>query len=99
MQGDMSGDGPKGPLRMRTRDRGQALRYAVLGNLVPVTIAVATDFDSHRAVFYSGAYGGLLGLTMLQAYSGGVASGYSVLMMMAMIWFGLQATDRELVAG
>jgi diguanylate cyclase (GGDEF)-like protein len=35
---------------------------------------------------------------MLQAYSGGAASGYAVLMMMAMIWFGVQASDRELVA-
>jgi diguanylate cyclase (GGDEF)-like protein len=36
---------------------------------------------------------------MMQAYSGGPASGYSVLLMMAMIWFGLQASDRELLAG
>jgi diguanylate cyclase (GGDEF)-like protein len=36
---------------------------------------------------------------MLQAYSGGVSSGYSILMMMAMIWFGVQTTDRELAAG
>jgi diguanylate cyclase (GGDEF)-like protein len=34
----------------------------------------------------------------MQAYSGGPASGYSVLLMMAMIWFGVQATDRELLA-
>ncbi len=49
--------------------------------------------------FYLGAYGGLVGLTMMLAYSGGAASGYAVLMMMAMIWFGLQGTDRELIAG
>ena len=36
---------------------------------------------------------------MLQAYDGGAASGYSVLLIMPMIWFGLQATDRELIAG
>jgi diguanylate cyclase (GGDEF)-like protein len=53
----------------------------------------------YRVPFYLGAYGGLIGQTMLQAYSGGAASGYAVLMMMAMIWFGIQATDRELIAG
>ena len=37
-------------------------------------------------------------MAALQAYSGGPASGYSVLLMMPMIWFGLQATDRELVS-
>ena len=47
--------------------------------------------------FYLGAYGGLPCLAMLQADSGGAASGYSVLLMMPMLWFGLQATDRELV--
>jgi diguanylate cyclase (GGDEF)-like protein len=36
---------------------------------------------------------------MMQAYSGGAASGYAVLMMMAMIWFGVQASDRELAIG
>ena len=35
----------------------------------------------------------------MQAYSGGAASGYSVLVIMAMVWFGLEATDIELVAG
>jgi diguanylate cyclase (GGDEF)-like protein len=112
------------PLRLNRMQRGGARRLAVLGNLVAVAIAVATDFDSHhpvffygaagaciaplivtmvprrhRLLFYLGAYGGLPALAMLQAYSGGAASGYSVLMMMAMIWFGLQATDRELLAG
>ena len=36
---------------------------------------------------------------MMQAYTGGAASGYAVLTIMAMIWFGLQATDGELVLG
>jgi diguanylate cyclase (GGDEF)-like protein len=53
----------------------------------------------HRLLFYAGAYGGLPCLAMLQAHDGGAASGYSVLLMMPMIWFGLQATDRELIAG
>jgi diguanylate cyclase (GGDEF)-like protein len=52
----------------------------------------------HRVTFYLGAYGGLPCLALLQAESGGPASGYSVLLMMPMIWFGLQASDRELIA-
>jgi diguanylate cyclase (GGDEF)-like protein len=52
----------------------------------------------HRVPFYLGAYGGLPCLALLQAESGGPASGYSVLLMMPMIWFGLQASDRELIA-
>ena len=62
-------------------------------------IVVTTVTRSHPVPFYLAAFGGLPALTLLQADTGGAASGYSVLMMMAMIWFGLQATDRELVAG
>ncbi len=100
------------------------MRYAFVGNVVPIGIAIATDFSSHRPVFfigaaggciaplivtgvsrrhrlafYLGAFGGIPCLALMQAYTGGAASGYSVLMMMAMIWFGVQATDRELIAG
>jgi diguanylate cyclase (GGDEF)-like protein len=118
-------DGPGvSPIPVRVRYRNRLLLVAVLGNVVPVAIATATDFDSHHTVFfvgavisclapmivvtvsrrhrvpfYLGAYGGLVGATMLLAYSGGVASGYAVLMMMAMVWFGLAATDREQLAG
>jgi diguanylate cyclase (GGDEF)-like protein len=109
--------------RLLALPRRTAVGFAVLGNVVPVAIAVATDFRSHRPVFFVGAvcvclapivvtaasrrhpipfylaaYGGLAALTLLQSYTAGVASGYSVLTMMAMIWFGLQATDRELIA-
>jgi diguanylate cyclase (GGDEF)-like protein len=44
------------------------------------------------------AYAGLPMLTLMQAYSGGAASPYAVLMMMAMVWFGFQASDREVLA-
>jgi diguanylate cyclase (GGDEF)-like protein len=113
-----------GGIRLNARQRGRAVQFAVIGNVVPVAVATATDFSSHHTVFFIGAigaciaplvvtassrshivpfylaaYGGIAALTMMQAYSGGPASGYSVLMMMAMIWFGLQATDRELIAG
>ncbi len=109
-------------MRYSSRQRRRALRFAVVGNVIPVAVATATDFGSHHTIFfigaigacaapivvtlmtrrhpvpfYAAAYGGILALTMLQAYSGGAASGYAVLMMMAMIWFGVQATDRELV--
>jgi diguanylate cyclase (GGDEF)-like protein len=112
------------PMRYSARQRKRALRFAVLGNTVPIAVATATNFSSHHAVFYIGAvgaclapvgvtvftrrqpipfyvaaYGGLPALTMLQAYSGGAASPYAVLMMMAMIWFGVQTTDRELAIG
>lgn len=110
------------PIDLNGAYRNRTLVAAALGNLIPVAIATAINFDSHRTVFFVGAaiacvapivvtavsrrqavvfylaaYGGLIGLTMMQAYSGGPASGYAVLMMMAMIWFGLQATDRELI--
>jgi diguanylate cyclase (GGDEF)-like protein len=113
-----------GPPRLSATQRSRALRFAILGNTVPIAIATVTDFGSHgglffsgaivaciapvvvttvsrrhRLVFYAAAFGGIPALTMMQAYSGGPASGYSVLMMMAMIWFGLQASDRELIAG
>jgi diguanylate cyclase (GGDEF)-like protein len=112
------------PIRYSLRQRRRQLRFAILGNTVPIAVATATGFDSHHAVFYVGAvgaclapvgvtvfsrrqpipfyaaaYGGLPALTMLQAYSGGPASPYAILMMMAMIWFGVQTTDRELAIG
>ncbi len=111
-------------MRFSARQRRRALRFAILGNVIPVAVATATDFGSHHTVFfigaigacaapivvvlasrrhaisfYAAAYGGILALTMLQAYSGGAASGYAVLMMMAMIWFGVQTSDRELMVG
>jgi diguanylate cyclase (GGDEF)-like protein len=113
------------PIRFNATQRRRALRFAILGNVVPVAVATATDFGSHHTVFfvgavgacaapiivtmasrrrhaipfYAAAYGGIVALTMLQAYSGGAASGYAVLMMMAMIWFGVQTSDRELMVG
>jgi diguanylate cyclase (GGDEF)-like protein len=112
------------PMAYSARQRRRALRFAVLGNVIPIAVATATNFDSHHTVFfigaagaciapivvtmvtrrhpipfYAAAYGGIPALAMMQAYSGGPASGYAVLMMMAMIWFGVQTTDRELAAG
>jgi diguanylate cyclase (GGDEF)-like protein len=51
-----------------------------------------------KLVRRAAAYAGLPMLTLMQAYSGGAASPYAVLMMMAMVWFGFQASDREVLA-
>jgi diguanylate cyclase (GGDEF)-like protein len=111
-------------MRFDNRQPGRAMRFAFVGNVVPIAIATATDFASHgslffvgaaggcvaplivtavprrhRILFYLGVFGGIPSVALMQAYTGGTASGYSVLMMMAMVWFGLQASDRELIAG
>src|SRR5882757_9142661 len=95
-------------LELNARQRNRAMRFAIVGNVVPIAVATATNFDSHHAVFFAGAigaciapvivtgvsrrhrvifylaaFGGIPALTMMQAYSGGAASGYSVLVMMA----------------
>jgi diguanylate cyclase (GGDEF)-like protein len=65
--------------------------------VAPLVVTAASR--QHRIVFWAAALGGIPALTAMQSYTGGVASGYSVLAMMAMVWFGLQASDRELLAG
>jgi diguanylate cyclase (GGDEF)-like protein len=104
--------------------RARLVAFAIVGNVLPVTIATATGRWTHPAVFYVGAVLGCLAplvvvlvprrrrllfwgaafaeipaLTLMQAHSGGAASSYSVLVIMAMVWFGLIATDLELLAG
>ncbi len=104
--------------------RARLLAFAIVGNIVPVIIAAATQRGMHHALFFVGAavscvaplvvtlvprrrrvlfwsaaFAEIPALTLMQAHSGGVASGYSVLVIMAMVWFGLAATDLELVAG
>jgi diguanylate cyclase (GGDEF)-like protein len=111
------------PISFRGPNRARAAKFAVLGSVLPVAIATATDARSHHVAFFVGAaiscvvpvvvtlvsrrrlvllyvaaFGGIPSLTAMQSYSGGAASGYSVLLTMGMIWFGLQATDRELLA-
>jgi diguanylate cyclase (GGDEF)-like protein len=69
---------------------------AVGSCLVPVLVtALPGRFDGTRRLL---AFAGLVPLTLMQAYTGGAASGYAVLMMMAMVWFGLQANDRDVLA-
>lgn len=70
---------------------------AVGACIAPVVVTALTR--RHPIPFYLAVYGGLVCLTMLQAGTGGAASGYSILALMAMLWFGLFASDRELAAG
>jgi diguanylate cyclase (GGDEF)-like protein len=70
---------------------------AVIGCIAPVVVAVVPR--RRRLVFWAAAFAQVPALTLMQAYTGGPASGYSVLVIMAMVWFGLEATDVELVAG
>lgn len=109
---------------MRPHGRLRLIVFALVGTVLPVTIAAATDSSAHHPVFFVGAvaacvaslivavvprrraltfwaaaFGLIPALTLMQAYSGGAASGYSVLVIMATVWFGLEATDVELVAG
>jgi len=113
-----------GSRSLRPHGRLRLIVFAVLCNVLPVTIAAATDRSAHRPVFFAGAiaaclaslvvalvprrrrlafwaaaFGLIPALTLMQAYSGGAASGYSVLVVMAMVWFGLEGTDVELAAG
>ncbi len=109
---------------LRPYGRGRLIIFAIVGNVLPVLIATGTEFASHRAAFFVGAFaaciaplvvavvprrrrlvfcaaafGGIPALTLMQAHSGGAASGYSVLVIMPMVWFGLEATDLEMLAG
>src|SRR5688572_13057543 len=45
------------PVRFGATHRRQALRFAWLANVVPVVIATATGFSSHRTIFFVGAAG------------------------------------------
>lgn len=70
---------------------------AVVACLASLVVALVSR--RRRALFWTAAFAQIPALTLMQAYSGGAASGYSVLVVMAMVWFGLAATDLELVAG
>jgi diguanylate cyclase (GGDEF)-like protein len=70
---------------------------AAIGCLAPLVFTLVPR--RRRVLFWSAAFAEIPALTLMQAYSGGAASGYSVLVIMAMVWFGLAATDLELLAG
>jgi diguanylate cyclase (GGDEF)-like protein len=52
-----------------------------------------------RVVFCVAAFGQLPALTLMQAYSGGAGSSDAVLVIMAILWFGLGAGEIEMLAG
>lgn len=70
---------------------------AAVGCLAPLVVTLVPR--RRWILFWSAAVAEIPALTLMQAYSGGAASGYSVLVIMAMVWFGLAATDLELLAG
>ena len=49
------------PPRFSHKQRKRVLRYAVIGNGLPLAVATATDFNSHHTVFFVGAVGALAG--------------------------------------
>ena len=113
-----------GSRSLRPHGKLRLMVFAIIGTVLPVTIASGTDRYGHHPVFFVGAvaacaaslvvalvprrrrftfwsaaFGLIPALTLMQAYTGGPASGFSVLVIVAMVWFGLEATDIELVAG
>jgi diguanylate cyclase (GGDEF)-like protein len=70
---------------------------AAIGCVAPLVVALVPR--RRRILFWGAAFAEIPALTLMQAYTGGATSGYSVLVIMAMVWFGLAATDVELVAG
>jgi hypothetical protein len=115
---------PFGAARPGVRGRVRAVRFAIVAGALPVLASVATQFSSHRTLFFAGAaggcaaliivsaltrrlrplfwlaeFGGIVAFTLMQAHTGGVASSYALLMLIAMMWLGLQATDGELAVG
>jgi diguanylate cyclase (GGDEF)-like protein len=70
---------------------------AVVGCIAPLVVTLVPR--RRRLLFWGAAFAEIPALTLMQAYSGGAASGYAVLVIMAMVWFGLAATDLELLGG
>jgi diguanylate cyclase (GGDEF)-like protein len=70
---------------------------AAIGCIAALIVALVPR--RRRLLFWAAAFAQIPALTLMQAYSGGAASGYSVLVIMAMVWFGMAATELELVAG
>jgi diguanylate cyclase (GGDEF)-like protein len=70
---------------------------AAIGAIAPIGVTLTAP--SMKWLRWLFAYGGLFGLTMLQAHTGGVSSQYAVLLVMATIWFGVMATQREMLVG
>ncbi len=70
---------------------------AVIGCIAPLVVVLVPR--RRRLLFWGAAFAEIPALTLMQAHSGGAASSYSVLVIMAMVWLGLIATDLGLLAG
>src|SRR6478609_6429946 len=57
---------------------------AVVGCVAPLVVALVPR--RRRVLFWSAAFAEIPALTLMQAHTGGAASGYSVLVIMAMVW-------------
>lgn len=113
-----------GTSSLRPYGRARLIAFAIVGIVLPILIASASERSMHHPVFYVGAsvacvaslvaalvprrrrvvfcvaaFGQLPALTLMQAYSGGAGSSYAVLVIMAMLWFGLVAADIEMLVG
>ena len=64
---------------------------------IACTVIATTATREHPVLLLFGAYGGIPALTAMQAFNGGIGSGYSVLLVMGMIWFGFNASNAEIV--
>jgi hypothetical protein len=64
-----------------------------------VAIVLALLPRAHKLAFAPVACAGTVSLTLMRAHTGGAASAYSMLMLTAMPWLGVQASDRELLVG
>ena len=73
--------------------RGAFLVAAVVAIAAP--IAVPLFRDRHRRVYRFIAFSGLLGLTGMQAWTGGPLSPFAILLVMPMIWMGLTGSRRD----
>ena len=82
-------------------DRTRPIRVFYLGAVIAciAPLVVALVPRRRRVMFCVAAFAQMPALTLMQAYSGGAASSYSVLVIMAMLWLGLVASDLEMLAG
>jgi hypothetical protein len=92
------------PLRFNTAQQSRAMQFAFLGVVVPIAIATATDFSSHRTLFFIGAAGGCLATLIVNAvprrnriafYIGVFGGIPSLAMMQAGISLGVVVVDLD----
>lgn len=62
-------------------------------------LVAAMTHRKRRVLFGLAAFGQLPAMTAMQAYSGGAGSSYAVLVIIAMLWFGIVVSDLGMAAG